>query len=218
MALYKDNGTRGIKLDVDGDSYITGGDLGIGTTAPAAKAHIVGSLRIDDNTVDGNLIYCYSTIIDDHVFIVQQDASGNATLVLYKGGSAGIRLEANGDSYFRGGRVTVRKSSNSEITALTDASTVALDFDDANNFTLLTTSGVGSTRALGNPSNLTAGQSGAIVITSDAADRLITYSSYWDFEGGTAPSLTTTSGGIDTLLYYVSSTTSIHAVLLKDMK
>jgi len=116
------------------------------------------------------------------------------------------------------GRVTVKKASNGEIDALTDASTVALDFDDANNFTLLTTSGVGSTRVLGNPSNLTAGQSGAIVITSDAADRLLTYSNYWDFEGGTAPSLTTTSGGVDTLVYYVASATSIHAVLLKDMK
>jgi len=115
------------------------------------------------------------------------------------------------------GRVTLKKSSNSEVTALTDASTVALDFDDANNFSLLTTSGIGASRALGTPSNITAGQSGCIVITSDAAMRDLTYTSAWHFEGGTDPSLTQTSGGVDTLAYYCPTDAIVQAVLLKNM-
>jgi hypothetical protein len=106
-----------------------------------------------------------------------------------------------------------------EVTALTDASTVALDFDDSNNFSLLTTSGVGATRALGNPSNLTAGQSGAITLTQDGSgSRLVTYSSYWKFVGGTAPTLTTTASAVDVLVYYVESATRITAKVLLDVK
>tara|TARA_R110000824_G_scaffold100380_2_gene238719 strand:- start:988 stop:1722 length:735 start_codon:yes stop_codon:yes gene_type:complete len=102
-----------------------------------------------------------------------------------------------------------------EVTALTDASTTAIDFADSNNFSLLTTSGIGSTRILGNPSNAVAGQSGAITITSDAASRLMTYASNWQFEGGTAPAITTDSGGVDILVYYAESATRISAKMLK---
>jgi hypothetical protein len=106
-----------------------------------------------------------------------------------------------------------------EVTPLTDAATVALDFDDSNNFSLLTTSGVGSTRALGNPSNLTAGQSGAITLTQDGSgSRLLTYASYWMFVGGTAPTLTTTADAVDVLVFYSESATRITAKVLLDVK
>jgi hypothetical protein len=92
---------------------------------------------------------------------------------------------------------------------LTDGSTITPDFADANNYTVT----LGGNRTLANPTNLTAGQSGSIFVVQDGTgSRTLAYGSYWDFSGGTAPTLTTTANAIDRIDYVVRSTTSIHAV------
>jgi len=101
------------------------------------------------------------------------------------------------------------------ITALTDGATITPDFAAANNFSLT----IGGNRTLANPTNLTAGQSGAIVITQDGTgSRTLAYGSYFKFAGGTAPTLTTTASAVDVLVYYVESSTRITAKLLSDVK
>jgi hypothetical protein len=119
-----------------------------------------------------------------------------------------MRLDSNG-------RLTLKKSSNAEITALTDGATITPDFSLANNYSVT----LGGNRTLANPTNLTAGQSGAIVITQDGTgSRTLAYGSYWKFPGGTAPTLTTTASAVDVLVYYVESATRITARLLSDVK
>lgn len=101
------------------------------------------------------------------------------------------------------------------VSALTDGSTITPDFAAANNFSLT----IGGNRTLANPTNLTAGQSGAIVITQDGTgSRTLAYGTYWKFAGGTAPTLTTTASAVDVLVYYVESSTRISAKLLSDVK
>ena len=101
------------------------------------------------------------------------------------------------------------------ITALTDGTTVTPDFAAANNFSLT----IGGNRTLANPTNLTAGQSGVIVITQDGTgSRTLAYGSYWKFPTGTAPTLTTTASAVDVLCYYVESSTRITARLIADVK
>ena len=101
------------------------------------------------------------------------------------------------------------------ITALTDAATITPDFAAANNYSLT----IGGNRTLANPTNQTAGQSGAIVITQDATgSRTLAYGSNWKFAGGSAPTLTTTANAVDVLLYYVESASRITATLINDVK
>ena len=96
-----------------------------------------------------------------------------------------------------------------EITTLTSASTVTPDFADSNNFTLT----LSQSLTLANPTNLTAGQSGSIFLVQDGTgSRVITWGSYWDWAGGTAPTLTTTANAVDRVDYIVRTTGSIHAV------
>ena len=113
---------------------------------------------------------------------------------------------------------TFTKAQRGSISAISVASgdtTKTLDFATANNFAL--TLANTSSCQLANPSNLTAGQSGAIFIVQDSTgSRLLTYGSSWDFTGGTAPTLTTTASAVDLLVYVVRSTTSIHAQLLSN--
>jgi hypothetical protein len=45
----------------------------------------------------------------------------------------------------------------------------------------------------------------------------MSFGSYWDFSGGTAPSVTSTLSAVDCLVYAVRSSTSIHAQLLTNL-
>ena len=95
------------------------------------------------------------------------------------------------------------------ITTLTDGATVTPDFAASNNYTLT----LGGNRTIANPTNLTAGQSGSIFLVQDGTgSRTAAWGSYWDFAGGTAPTLTTTAAAVDRIDYIVRSASSIHAV------
>jgi hypothetical protein len=101
------------------------------------------------------------------------------------------------------------------ITGLTDGATITPDFAAANNYSVT----LGGNRTLANPTNITAGQSGVIVITQDGTgSRTLAYGSYFKFAGGTAPTLTTTAAAVDVLAYYVESSTRITAKLISDVK
>ena len=96
-----------------------------------------------------------------------------------------------------------------EVTTLTSGATVTPDLNDSNNFTLT----LGENLTIANPSNCTAGQSGSIFLVQDGTgSRTAAWGSYWDFAGGTAPTLTTTAAAVDRVDYVVRSATSIHAV------
>ncbi|NBV06670.1 MAG: hypothetical protein EBS06_05480 [Proteobacteria bacterium] len=93
-------------------------------------------------------------------------------------------------------------------TSLTDASTVAIDLSLNNDFSLLTTSAVGSTRQLGIPTNYPIGsirQTGTIDVFQDSVgSRALTYSWPWSFAAQSAPTLSTSKGAHDQLYYRVN--------------
>jgi hypothetical protein len=97
------------------------------------------------------------------------------------------------------------------ITALTDAATITPDFDDNCNFSVT----LAGNRTLANPSNITAGQSGVIVVTQDGTgSRTLSFGSNFKFAGGTAPTLTTTASAVDVIAYYCESTSRITATAI----
>lgn len=101
------------------------------------------------------------------------------------------------------------------VTALTDGATITPDFSLSNNWSLT----IGGNRTLANPSNLTAGQAGTIVVTQDGSgSRTIAFGNQWKFPGGTAPTLTTTASAVDVIAYYVESSSRITARLISDVK
>jgi len=101
------------------------------------------------------------------------------------------------------------------VSALTDGSTITPNFATANNFSVT----LGGSRTLANPTNLTAGQHGCIVITQDGTgSRTLAYGSYFKFPAGAAPTLTTTANAVDVLAYFVESSTRITARLIGDTK
>jgi hypothetical protein len=104
---------------------------------------------------------------------------------------------------------TYTAAQRAEITTLTDGATITPDFADSNNFAVT----LGGNRTIANPTNLVAGQSGSIFIVQDGTgSKTASWGSYWDFIGGTAPTLTTAANAVDRIDYIVRSSTSIHAV------
>ena len=101
------------------------------------------------------------------------------------------------------------------ISALTDGVTITANFALANNFSVT----LGGNRTLANPTNQTAGQSGAITITQDGTgSRTLAYGSNWKFSNGSAPVLTTTANAVDVLVYFVESASRITARLVSDVR
>ncbi len=98
------------------------------------------------------------------------------------------------------------KAQRGTVVSLTDAATIAVDLSLGNNFSVT----LAGNRTLGAPTNVTAGQSGVIVVTQDSTgSRTLAYNSIYKFAGGTAPTLTTTASAVDVLAYYVESSTRI---------
>lgn len=88
----------------------------------------------------------------------------------------------------------------------TTSANTTLDFSAGNNFSLTLTASI----VLSNPTGVTTGQSGIILIQQDSGgNRTCGFGSHWDFPSATAPTLSTGANALDVLTYFVRSSTSI---------
>jgi hypothetical protein len=100
-----------------------------------------------------------------------------------------------------------------EIATLTDAANISVDFGANQNFTVT----LGGNRTLDNPTNIVVGQTGSIFLVQDGTgSRTLSFGTYYDFAGGTAPTVSTTANAVDRIDYIVRTATSIHCVLTAD--
>ena len=138
--------------------------------------------------------------------------SANTKMAADVVGAREIRLGnlAAANAVFTHNAHTFVKAQRGTIDAVSvGAANVTMDFANTNHFALT----LGTNSNLNRPSNLTAGQTGSIFVIQDGTgSRTLSYSSVFDFAGGTAPTLTTTASAVDRIDYVVRSSSSIHAV------
>jgi hypothetical protein len=188
------------------------------STISAVPAGNLTSTNVQDSLteVDGLLTNHITSLVDAH------DASAISYLGSTNLSSTTVEAaldELDTEKAGLGTNNTFTKAQRGAIVALTDAATVAVDLSLSNNYSLLTTSGVGATRALGNPTNAIAGQSGLIIVTQDiTGSRALTYGSNYKFASGLAPVLSTTGNAVDYLSYFVETPTRIFITITKDIK
>ena len=148
-------------------------------------------------TFNGDIVFEGSTADDFETTLTVTDPTADRTITLPDATTtvAGLAVAQSFTKAQRGTPVVLQ-----------DQATVAVDLSLGNNFTLT----LAGNRTLGAPTNVTAGQSGVIVVTQDGAgSRTLAYNSVYKFAGGTAPTLTTTASAVDVLAYYVESATRI---------
>ncbi len=103
------------------------------------------------------------------------------------------------------------------VVALTStAASIAVNLALSNNYSHALTENT----TLAAPSNAGEGQSGFVFLTQNAsAAKTLAFNTFWKFPGGTVPSLTTTLGAVDVLVYSVDpGGASATCQLLKDRK
>lgn len=203
-----------------------------GSIAADGQTPITGNLQMGNNKITGLATPTVSTDAVTKAYadaLVDGSASGNFTNLTVTGTTtlatslntilkavSGVVSNATAGTDYAGisNTQSFTAGQRGSVSALTSASTITPNFNTANNFSLT----LDTNATLANPSNLTAGQSGCIVITQDSTgSRTLAYGSYWKFAGGTAPTLTTTASAVDVLVYYAESSTRITASLINNV-
>ena len=199
-------------------SYLTGSNFNgsaATTWAVDATTDATGS-KIVARTSAGDIYGRY--LLGSYMNMSHSQSTRSSDTIFYSSTDAYIRK--NTASGFRSslsvphlaGNNTFTLAQRGQVDALTSASTITPNFNNSNNFSI----SLSTNTTIANPSNLTAGQSGAIAITYNGS-YTVAFGSYWKFAGGTAPTATSTSGKVDVLVYYVESSTRISAQLLLNM-
>jgi hypothetical protein len=206
LVVTTDIGTSVQAYDADLTTLAAGGSsarsflgLAIGSDVQAYDAQLadIAGLTPTDNGV---------VIGDGTNFVVETGDTLRTSLGL----AIGTNVQAyDADTAKTDVTQTYTAGQRGEITALTDGATITPDLADSNNFSVT----LGGNRTLANPSNIVAGQSGSFFITQDGTgSRTLAYGSYYDFAGGTAPTLSTAASSVDRIDYIVRTSTSIHCV------
>lgn len=99
--------------------------------------------------------------------------------------------------------------------ALSDAATIAVDWDTGINFTVT----LAANRTLGNPTNGQPGTWRRIQVTQDGTgSRTLAYDTQYVFSGGVEPTLTTTAAAVDVLNVYCRTSSIFEVYAALDMK
>ena len=197
------NGTI-VDADINASAAISGSKIVAATTS------VVGAVQLTDSTSSTS-----TTTAATPNSVKSAYDLGNAALPKSGGTMTGAITFAAGQTISGYAALataqTFTAAQRGSVSALTDGATITPDFSLSNNWSLA----LGGSRTLANPTNLTAGQSGTIVITNGGAYTLA-FGSYWKFAGGTAPTLT--ASATDVIAYYVESATRITARHIGDVK
>lgn len=144
------------------------------------------------------------------------DVTGNASSAtnLTGAGSTAAVLGIN-TSGLNNTKLYLSGNAAAEIVTLSDGANITPDFGSGNNFVVT----LGGNRTLVNPTGVTTGQSGVIIVKQDGTgSRTLGIQSHYHFAGGTAPTFTTTANAVDVIGYVAYGATTIACTTTLDVK
>ena len=203
-----------LKPDATGASgfNVTGGNI-VFATAPSAGYAFFGVVLAGADYVNVGVSYPAGTVNAPSITFSDSKQCG-----FYLSSTNELSVSTSGTQrliFGSSGTITAKSAAIGQPVTLTSSPSITPDFSVGNNFALT----LGTNTTLNNPSNLTAGQSGVIVITQDATGgRTMAFGSAFKFAGGVAPTLTTNANAVDVLSFYVESSSRITAKLSSDVK
>ena len=184
-------------------------------TAISALSSTGGLERTGSNTwALYTLTAAGKALLDDADSAAQRTTLGLGTAALVNTGTGNSDVPTN--SQLVGTARSFTKPQRAAISSVASATTITLDFADAQNFE--TTLGHNATFA--SPSNQNAGQGGSIWISqpSSGGPYTGTFNSAFKFPGGTAPTLSTAANAKDRVDYKVKANGEIDASFTADIK
>lgn len=189
------------------DGFLLSGSNIVFSAAPSSGEDFFGVILAGADYINVGSQFPDGSVANPSITFQADDDTG-----FYRIGTGDVGLSSNGVARTLGLLETAQTYTGgkaSEITTLTDATNIDIDLSLSNNFTVT----LAGNRNLNNPTNKVAGQSGSIFIIQDGSgNRTLSYSSDWDFIGGTTPTLSTGINAIDRIDYIVQGANDIHAV------
>ena len=196
---------------------------------PVAGGTMTGTLTTDDVVFAGanyNMMWDKSAnaleLVDNVLLTI---GTGNDLNISHNGSNSIINEAGTGDLQIQrdgstvlsivSGGITLSGGAGANITALSDGATITIDMATACHHSVT----LGGNRTFAAPSNQVVGQSGSIFITQDGTgSRTATFNSAFKFNGGSAPTLTTTASAIDRIDYIIKSSNVIQCAVSLDIK
>ena len=133
--------------------------------------------------------------------------AGTGDLEIQRGGTAVLSIVSGG--------VSLSGGAASNITALSDGSTITIDMATACHHSVT----LAGNRTFAAPSNQVVGQSGSIFITQDGTgSRTAAFNSAFKFNAGVAPTLSSAASATDRIDYIIKSSGVIHCAVSLDIK
>jgi len=159
------------------------------------------------NTVITNLSATLATSIANHLPLAGGTLTGTVSGTDFYVSAVAIGVDA-----LLGKELRIGTAAVADIVSLTDAASIAVDFNTGQNFAIT----LAGNRTLENPTNCVAGQVGSIFIVQDGTgSRTLAFGSNWDFPEGTAPVISTSINAVDRLDYIVHTSTDVHGLVTK---
>lgn len=173
-----------------------------GVTTQAVEKSTFSSLTVEGAATFNSTV----SVSGDATFKTNASVSGNIVV----GGTAlfNSTVTVSGKGKFLTGAF-------SPIVTLTDAASIAVDFDSSNVF-LVT---LADNRVLEAPTNTTTniGAVGHIYLQQDGTgNRTLSYNTVYQFPNASVPTLSTSANAVDALFYSVRTATKVDAILVKD--
>jgi hypothetical protein len=170
----------------------------------------VNSAITSVNSIITNLSATLATSIANHLPL-----SGGTLTGILSATDVYTSAVAIGVDNLLGKQLHIGAAAVADIVSLTDATSIAVDFNTAQNFAVQLT----DNRTLENPTNCVPGQVGSIIVIQDGTgSRTLSFGGNWKFIGGTAPTLTTTASAVDRIDYIVYTSTAVQAIASLDIK
>lgn len=179
---------------------------GTNTSQSASTAYVTAAITALSSVFQA-VATVLSSIVASGTTGLMTRTSGN--VVVNRTLTAGPGLDVTNPDGVAGNPVIIKDGT---YQALTDATTIAVDFSLSQNFTVT----LGANRTLGNPTNTVDGQHGYIIVNQDATgSRTLVYGGNYKGAAGAIGTLTTTANAQDILEYRVISSTRIFLTLYK---
>ena len=172
--------------------------------------HIGNNSYIQDNGTGDLYLQSQSTV---RIKSADEDAikcNANAAVQLYYDNTLAFQTALAGG-------VDIVNYAKSDLVALSDSSTITVDFRTGTHFSVT----LGGNRTFGDPNSTgdAIGSSGSIFITQDGTgSRTLAFHADYKFAGGTAPTLSTAANAVDRLDYVIKAANVVHAVVTLDVK
>lgn len=201
--VLKGNGTA-ISAATAGTDYTSPSSTETMTNKTLTAPKFASGGFIADANGNEEIIFTTTASAINEITVTNAAAAGSPKIAA-TGGDTNVDLVLDAKA---AGKIRTQQALVSDAVTLTDAATVTIDGSLGNHFTLLATSGIGATRALGNPTNMAEGQEFTVTYTQDGTgSRALTFGANYAFGTDvTSYTATTTASKRDVLKFKWDST------------